>query len=121
MMLRTTICMCILVQLIVPAKAQTDNIKRAVEIIKQVCSYVNTSERLSVSTTAAGEISVKRLNANGQVQAEVKFDKSSVQGIVLGYNNEITAAAAEQANNMRSCGQPFLKQIVDTLVPPPRP
>jgi hypothetical protein len=100
------------------AAQQAQKVSTAVDMIKQICVIQSTSEKLSVSGSAKGEVSLQRLSTSGQVLGEVKFDKTSVQGLALGLNNEISALSADQANRMRACGQPFLKQIVDALLSP---
>jgi hypothetical protein len=95
---------------------QSQNVSTAVDFIKQICVYESKSERLLVSGNGMGEVSFRKLSASGELRGEVKLDKSNVQGLVLGINNEISTLSAEQANRMRECGQPFLKQIVDVLL-----
>jgi hypothetical protein len=109
----TTILLCFATQ---ASAQQPQNVSTAVDFIKQICVYESKSERLSVSGAGTGEVSFRKLSAGGELRGEVKLDKSNVQGLVLGINNEISALSAEQANKMRDCGQPFLKQIVDILL-----
>jgi hypothetical protein len=104
--------------------ASPEDIEFAVQVIKSMCIAGSTNERLSLKQQSDTAVSVGRAGSTGEpFGPEVRLDRQSIEGLVLGINNAVSGLAADQANRARDCMKPHLERILSAILPqvPPRP
>jgi len=93
-------------------------IERAVNTMVRLCLGGGRTEAMSGGGTGGIDLSLRSLDARGNIQGEFKITKSSAEGLVEGINNAMSQVAANEADKVRSCLQPVRDRVLDLMLPP---
>lgn len=95
-------------------KAQTQNVKDAIEVIVLFCVAGGDKFEISGTGTAEGGFSLKKIGVTGK--ADINISKSEVRGLVDGLKQEISKLGAEQASEARSCMRPYIDRLLNLIL-----
>ena len=99
------------------ARTQTANdVQFAIDAIYSLC--VGGGGAVSVSGGGKADASLS-LKSTGRIQGEVTISRSDAKGLVQGLNNALSSLAAEQADKVRDCIEPYRDRIMNLVLSPP--
>ena len=99
--------------------AGVQNIENTVNIMVRLCVGGGRVEELIGGGTGGADISLRSLDVKGHVTGEVTVSKSNAEGLVQGIDNALSQIAADEADKVRVCLQPFRERLLDILLPAP--
>ena len=102
----------------VPMAQSSTEIEAAVNTMVRLCLGGGRTEAVSGSAAGGVDLSLRSLDAKGNVQGEFRVTKSSAEGLVDGINNAMTQVAANEADKVRTCLQPVRDRVLDAMLPP---
>ncbi len=98
--------------------AQTPaEIEGVVNTMVRLCVLGGRTEVVSGGGTGGAELSLRSLDAKGNINGEFKINKSSAEGLVEGLNGAMTSITADQADKVRVCLQPVRERLLDLMLP----
>ena len=87
----------------------------------RLCVGGGHTETMSGGGSGGVDLSVRSLDATGNLKGEFKVNKSNAEGLVNGIDNALSQVAADQADKVRTCLQPVRDRLLDVLLPLPPP
>lgn len=92
-------------------------IERIADQMVRLCVGGGTRFQVSGGGTAGAEVSLWSFDVEGNLQAELKVERSKVEGLVGGIDSSLTEVAADQASQVRACLQPLRERLLDIMLP----
>ena len=101
-----------------PAEAQTPNMQKIADTMVRLCVGGGRTQASSSSVTGGADISLRSLDAKGNVSGQYKIGSSSAEGLVNGLDNALSQVAADQADKVRVCLAPVRERLLDAMLAP---
>jgi hypothetical protein len=100
------------------AAQQGPDIDKAVSAMVRLCLGGGRTEAVTGGGAGGVDLSLRTLDARGNLQGEFKVSRSSAEGLVEGINSAMSQVAADQADKVRACLQPVRDRVLDIMLPP---
>jgi hypothetical protein len=99
------------------AGAQAPNVQQIADTMVRLCLGGGSTQATLGSVTGGADVSLRGLDARGNLAGEYKINESNAEGLVKGIDNELTQVAADQADKVRDCLRPVRERLLDVLLP----
>jgi hypothetical protein len=100
------------------AGAQAPNIQQIADTMMRLCVGGGSTQATMGSVTGGADVSLRGLDAKGNLVGEYKINKSYAEGLVKGIENGLTQVAADQTDKVRDCLRPVRDRLLDVMLPP---
>jgi hypothetical protein len=100
------------------AQSQAPDVQQIADTMVRLCLAGGSTQATVGSVTGGADLSLRSLDARGNVTGRYEISKSSAEGLVNGIANELTQVAADQADKVRDCLRPVRERLLDIMVPP---
>src|ERR1700758_3711850 len=92
---------------VLSAGQTTAEISTIADTMVRLCVGGGRTEATSGTGSGGADLSLRSLDVKGNLKGEFKISKSNAEGLVNGLDNALSQVAADEADKVRTCLQPY--------------